>query len=146
MPRNELGPSLWGKRNDDFWVVVRHGWVRQQEVPDFIGLAGLSGPANLARLALVPTMILPPRRQRRDRKYCASGAYKGVSAVDLVIEPGRVTALVKAIEPKRNLPEFDGDRVQVDAKDVAVGNIGVHLALDVRPLFVRNSPVEFKLL
>ena len=96
-PLSELGPSLWGEGTHDVLVIVRHARVGQQEVPDFVGLAGLAGPANLARLALVPTIILAPRRQRGDRKYCASGAYKRVSAVDLVIEPGRMAALVEAI-------------------------------------------------
>ena len=66
--------------------------------------------------------------------------------MDLVVKPGRVSALVEAVQPKRNLPEFDGDRIQVDAEHVAVGDVGAHAAFDVGPLLMGDAPIEFRLL
>lgn len=66
--------------------------------------------------------------------------------MQLIPEPRREVAGMEAVQPKRDRPQLHGNRVQVDAKTVPVGDIGPYLLLlDDNPV-LRDRPASLLLL
>ena len=57
----------------------------------------------------------------------AAGADQGVAAAQVQAEPGGLQALAHGVEPQRDLGQFDGGGVEVDAVDLVQREVGLDL-------------------
>ena len=103
-------------------------------------------PADLIGFIVEPQIALRLNAEKRRGIGSPARPDQGVSCMKLVPEPGRELTAVQAVQPQRNRPQFDRDRVEVDPEAVPVGDIGTDPLLLEDDVLLRNGPARLLLL
>ena len=107
---------------NDLVVVGTHAGVAGQELVDTPGVGRALVETDIFRRFLIPTTVLGFFPQLGFQIATAASANQRIATDELRTEPRYERAFANGVEPERHFSKFDGDGVEVDAVDVAVGN------------------------
>ena len=133
---------------DDFVGITAHTGVAQQKMIDLCGqLAALAlgAKGNTLRGFFIPAQTFAGGLQGTHAVALPPGTNQGIAVDQLGTEPRHKSIRINGVQPQRNLGQFHGHRVQVNAVYIAVGNEHFDLLQLVKTFFVADDLSGFLL-
>ena len=103
-------------------------------------------PTDLIRFAVEPEVPLRLGAEQKRGVGSPARPDEGVPGVQLIPEPGRELAAVQAVEPERDGPQLNRDRVLVDPEAIPVCDLGPDPLLLEDDILLRDGPAHLFLL
>ena len=106
----------------------------------------LGAKGNTLRGFFIPAQPLAGGLQGTHAVALSPGTNQGIAVDQLGTEPRHKSIRINGVQPQRNLGQFHGHRVQVNAVYIAVRNKHFDLLQLVKAVFVANDLAGFLLL